>query len=287
MKVRFNETVLPLWHTSYGPPARRYGKDAQAWARGDRWETYVARVYGHKTNMNIEDVDVLLPEHGAPRPPPLRVNTHYAACPASDDAPFARLNWHAPLNLGYLRRFTAVDPPRAPAKNGSWVEVTHCGHSTFEAGGAFFYGLRGSGLWIHVGRSLAFETHEDAALHFLGRPCAPGNAKDENLGVVQCDGELASVLRVAKRRGWDSLQFTRHCDAFCHGGKMGPALDGTDARSQLCGFELVLVNAAGTEACPAGVEFRRGLGGTEACACNATLGPRSQRGACAACAPFS
>lgn len=281
-KVRFNETALPLWHTSYGPPARRYGKDAHAWARGDRWETYVARVYGHKTTMNIEDVDVLLPEHGAPRPPPLRSSSHYAACPASDDAPFGRLNWHAPLNLGYLRRFTAVDPPRAPAKNGSWVEVTHCGHSAFETGGAFFYGLRGSGLWIFVGRSLAFETHEDAALHFLGRPCAPGNAKDENLGVVQCDDEMPEMMRVAKRRGWDSLQFTRHCDAFCGAGR-GGALKG-DRRSQLCVAEIVRVGVDGSQACPRGVDFRRGADASAPCICEASEGFLSQRGPCARCA---
>ena len=142
-------------------------------------------------------------------------------------------------------------------------------------------------MYVNAKKTIAFETHDDAARHFLGRRCVDGKPVDLQLGIFQCDAELPEIVSAARSSGWDSLQFTRHCDAFCHGGKMGPALDGTDARSQLCGFELVLVNAAGTEACPAGVEFHRGLGGTEACACNATLGPRSQRGACAACAPFS
>ena len=80
--------------------------DPFAWARnttwmdygpGSTWRHYLARVYGSsKANLNIEDVDVLLPDKGAPRPPPLPEGKSYAACPKSDDEPFGRLNWHAP-----------------------------------------------------------------------------------------------------------------------------------------------------------------------------------------------
>ena len=66
-----------------------------------------------------------------------------AGCPASDDEPFKRFNWHAPYSsFRYFRRRTAVDAaPRAFA-NGSMVEVTHCGGSKFETNGAFFYASR-------------------------------------------------------------------------------------------------------------------------------------------------
>ena len=149
--------ATPRWHRTYEKPARTYGADAFAWARGNHtWPDYLARVYGRSTNLNIEDVDVLLPDKGAPRPPPLPEGKSYAACPKSDDEPFARLNWHAPLDLGYLRRYSAADSPMAPYANNTWVEVSHCGHSAFETKGAYFYGLTGSGLWIHVGKSIAF-----------------------------------------------------------------------------------------------------------------------------------
>ena len=56
---------------------------------GSTWRHYLARVYGSsKANLNIEDVDVLLPDKGAPRPPPLPEGKSYAACPKSDDEPF-------------------------------------------------------------------------------------------------------------------------------------------------------------------------------------------------------
>ena len=107
--------ATPRWHFTYGTPARHYGADAFAWARnttwmdygpGSTWRHYLARVYGSsKANLNIEDVDVLLPDKGAPRPAPLPEGKSYAACPKFDDEPFGRLNWHAPLDLGYLRRY--------------------------------------------------------------------------------------------------------------------------------------------------------------------------------------
>ena len=219
--AKINGAATPRWHHSYGTPARTYGADAFAWARNATWPDYLARVYGRSTNLKIEDVDVLYPEKGAPRPPPLPEGKSYAACPKSDDEPFGRLNWHAPLDLGYLRRYSATDRPMAPYTNNTWVEVSHCGHSAFETKGAYFYGLTGSGMWIHVGHSIAFETHEDASLYFLKRPCSNGNAKDEELGIVQCDAELSEIVTEAKTQGWDSIQFTRHCDAFC-GGRGAP-----------------------------------------------------------------
>ena len=106
------------------------------------------------------------------------------------------------------------------------------------------------------------------------------------LGIFQCDAELARIIGAAKSQGWDSLQFTRHCDAFCTGKNMSDALSGKDPRSQLCGFEVVLTRVAGTDACPAGLEFFRGWGGHERCACDANR-LRSQRGRCAACAPVT
>ena len=52
----------------------------------------------------------------------------------------------------------------------------------------------------------------------------------------------------------------------------------------MCIAEIVLLGVDGSEACPRGVEFRRGANASEPCACVA--GPlQSQRGKCATCAP--
>ena len=59
----------------------------------------------------------------------------------------------------------------------------------------------------------------------LRRPLFTNN---EKMGVFQCNDEIPVFVAAAAKAGWDSLQFTRHCDAFCHDGKMGAALDGSD-----------------------------------------------------------
>ena len=280
------------------------GDGRYAWLEPEEWAAYTQRLYGSENATTIQKVDVvdrsLLPpalmnEHGPPR-----------GCPASDDEPFKRFNWHAPFSkLRYFRRRTARDSPPPAFRNHTKVEVSHCGGSRFEKAGAFFYAFRGTGLYVDVGRTLAFESHDDAARYLLARPCAPGKPADAQLGIFQCDAELPAIIAAAKDNGWDSLQFTRHCDAFCTGpspealarartaGKdpwtmasMSDALSGANPRAQLCGFEVVLTRFGGADACPAGVQFFRGWGGGERCACDDKLGPRSQRGRCAACAPF-
>ena len=252
-----------------------------AWLDHEKWAAYAHELYG-PNNATIRDVDVI---DRALLPPNLQEAPR--GCPRSDDEPFKRFNWHAPFSrFRYFRRRTARDPPPPAFRNYSKVEISHCGGSKFETNGAFFYAFRGTGLYIDIGRSLAFETHDDASRYLLGRPCAPGKPPDMKLGIFQCDAELPRIIGAAKSQGWDSLQFTRHCDAFCTGKNMSDALSGKDPRSQLCGFEVVLTRVAGTDACPAGLELFRGWGGHEPCACDASR-LRSQRGRCAACAPVT
>lgn len=200
------------------------------WLRPGAWASYLARVYGSAEAPGlptVDDVDVVADVGGL-----LDGLTVDFSCPERDDVPFKRFNWHAPYNaVHYFRRRTAVDAPPAALANGTWAEVSHCGGSKFEAVGAFFYVFRGSGLYVNVGATLAFETHLDASLYFLGRPCGRAKPSDEKLGIFQCDRELPLVVAAARDAGYDSLQFTHHCDAFCEGGSMRAALTGPGARS--------------------------------------------------------
>ena len=266
-------------------PERR----AYEWLRPGAWEAYVARLYGPAVGGGaypaVGDVDTIYDAEGL-----LGGRDFEAKCPARDDVPFKRFNWHAPFKprVYYFRRRAWPDGPAPAHANHSWVEVSHCGGSKFERVGAFFYAFRGTGLFANVGRTVAFETHQDAAIHFLGRPCDRGKPNDEQLGIFQCDRELPLFVAAARDRGWDSLQFTHHCDAFCDQGRMGDALSGAAPRSQVCGFEVVFARTSGTTACPPGVEFRQGLNASLPCRCTPASALHSQRGSCAACddAPF-
>jgi hypothetical protein len=178
-------------------------------------------------------------------------------CPADEHTPYTYLAPHAIVDAVWFNRPT----PRKAWPSHAWVEVTHCGGSQFESVGAWFYMVRGSGLFVSTGKTIAFRHHEDAAKHFLGHGCSN----------YECDTSIPEFTRAALKAGYDSIQFGDHCDGRCH----------------TCGHELLLTYAAGTEACPAKVQFRAGLNASESCRCQATASLRSDRGNCAACAVAS
>ena len=106
--------------------------------------------------------------------------------------------------------YASVGPPaRRVAASHTWIEATPLRRGfTYEESGAWFYAARGSALWIDVGRTLAFDTHTAAARRFLGVDrCADGPTCDAEMG------RFAAAAAVAA--GYDSLQFTGHCDLEC------------------------------------------------------------------------
>ena len=230
-----------------------------AWLDHEKWAAYAKELYG-PNNATID--------HGrrwiGPCSRPI-YRRRRAAVPRSDDEPFKRFNWHAPFSrFRYFRRRTARDPPPPAFRNFSRIEVTHCGGSKFETNGAFFYAFRGTGLYIDIGRSLAFETHDDASRYLLGKPCAPGKPPDMKLGIFQCDAELPRIIGAAKSKG-GTRSSSRATATPLHGAlsarslakgpgaRAGP-LDvheherravRADPRSQLCGCGVVLTKGRG------------------------------------------
>ena len=168
-----------------------------AWLDHEKWAAYAKELYG-PNNATIDQVDVVIDR--ALLPPNLQEAPR--GCPKSDDEPFKRFNWHAPFRASDIsegeRRGTHRPRPSATSPKS---RVTHCGGSKFETNGAFFYAFRGTGLYIDIGRSLAFETHDDASRYLLGRPCAPGKPPDMKLGIFQCDAELPRIISAAKAQG--------------------------------------------------------------------------------------
>ena len=144
--------------------------------------------------------------------------------------------------------------------------MTHCGGSDFEASAAFYYAARGSGLWINVGRTVAFGTHDDAVRYFLKRNCTL-----RGVGAHECDPFLKRVMVVAAHQGFDSVQFLGHCDAKCN----------------TCLHEVAVLREHGRLACPP-VTYRSGSRAQLQCTCvehSSSVGTkeRPDRGGCASC----
>jgi hypothetical protein len=167
-------------------------------------------------------------------------------------------NWHAVVKDVIYN----IDSNHRPVSSGDYAEVTHCGGSRFESHGAWHYVLRGAGMYVNVGKTIAFQTHEDASLYFLNTPCTNRRNTDHH-GNPECDEELDTIMIEARRNNYTSLQFLHHCDAFCF----------------QCPHELVMLGFNGSTPCPLQLQYYDF--GKRKCKC--VPWNRSLRGSCAGC----
>ena len=174
----------------------------------------------------------------------------------------AKVNVHVPEHFAWGLGKFGSGGRHVPALSNAWVEVMHCAGSKFERNKQpWFYIASGSGMFVNVGRTAAFATHDEGARRFLGKSCR----------TFECDEELPNMTAVAAQL-FDSLQFTHHCDGTCG----------------LCQHELVMLRAGRRRSvaspCHEALEYRRGVGAALPCTCTAASVSSYGRGTCAACA---
>ena len=214
----------------------------------NQWDDYVARLYGaapseHPMLPRVSQIDMVytrMRSIAAIEP------ASYADCPRNaDNQPIALEKPHVRMAAYY-----ALGAPALPAANHSWAEVTHCS-SHIEDQSLWFYMTRGSAIFVNVGRTIAFREHQDAALFF---------------GVY---GDITSVPAAAAAAGYDSVQYTEHCEG-CR-----------------CDHELLFTRARGTGACPQGVTFRTGVNASRECTCQAAQIGWPGHSSCIVCSSFA
>ena len=192
------------------------------------------------------------------------------------------LNVHCPVEFAWRMRLHADQRDQgarlSPLPNNSLAEVTHCGGSDFESDAAYFYASRGSGVWINVGRTISFGTHDDAVRHFIKRNCAHAcEPRTDVMGLAhncahQCDAwHMDKMVAVAASEGYDTVQFVGHCDAKC----------------AMCLHEVVVLRAQGGPACPP-IAYWSGSRAQLNCTCvehSSSVGTKDKpdRGGCASC----
>ena len=163
----------------------------------------------------------------------------------------------------------------------AWAEVSHCGGSGFEEHASWYYLARGSGVFVNVGRTRVFRGHQDAVRFFFGHDCAHGE--------FSCTEVWQTLPGAALAGGYDSLQFSHHCDLDCD----DPAQDLWPGRGDGngCGYEVMVVQqtpqgalgSGGGSACPPGVELRSGVNASHGCECAEAPLLVSHRGHCISC----
>ena len=121
--------------------------------------------------------------------------------------------------------------------NDTWVEVLHKGGITDEHTGAWFLRAYGSGIWLSIGRSLAFDDHEDAYAYF-----GLGNGSSSSCNMGACNEALCQRAAAA---GFDSLQFVRHTCQMMY----GDCLNATASNLRYWNHEVVHVRLQGIYTC--------------------------------------
>lgn len=140
-------------------------------------------------------------------------------------------------------------PPRAPLPSHTYVEVMHGARSWesgFERHGMWFTVQSGTGVWFNLGRTIAFDYHDEGFRYF--------NAQWET-----------DMAQNAAAAGYDSIQFIRG-DNMSH-----PCCQRIGLAAQCFGLEFVATRLTGVYACgaPNGSShaFRAGWNATRRCHC--------------------
>lgn len=213
------------------------------------WDQYVLKLYDADPSQlsslpRISQVDMF---YGNMLPIHMRVDeVTYDRCPRSATHNPYRLPQPHVAPAYYFAR---AEPP-TPARNDTWLEVTHCG-SSIEDHSLWFFVHRGSGIFVNVGRTIVFRDHPDASDYF---------------GVL---GDITHVPAAAAKAGYDSIQYLEHCEGC------------------MCDFELLLTRARGNTACPQGLEFRTGVGASKPCVCQSSRIGSADRKKCITCSSFA
>ena len=133
-------------------------------------------------------------------------------------------------------------------------------------------------MWINVGTTIVFGTHDDAVRHFIGRNCAHAcEPRTDVMGLArncahQCDAwHMDKMVANAASAGYDTVQFVGHCDAKC----------------TMCLHEVVVLRAQGGPGCPP-IPYWSGSHAQRNCTCvehSSSVGTKDNpnRGGCASC----
>jgi hypothetical protein len=220
-----------------------------------QWESYITTLYGNESLpvLDVHSLTMLYVEIIMESGIQLRTAPDECLCRAEKGIvthsgrgiPFA---WDPPNTLWQW------DYDRAALRNHSLTEVTHCtaafkddAHDR-ELYGAWFYRTRGSGIFLDIGRTRAFDSHEDAVRALLDDDL---RCDDFYGGSAECVPYFYDLVGAARAAGLDSLQFLSHGDQRC--GNMA--------------IELLYLHGNGALSC-ANVTLRKFNG--EVCTCDST-----------------
>jgi len=151
-------------------------------------------------------------------------------------------------------------PPFTGLQDNTWIEVTHQGSPYLvENYGAWFFLAKGSGIWYNIGKTVAFQDHDDAFKHYgVTYPILPMAANEE-------------MSRNCAAAGDNTIQFLNHKD----GGTCGDCCDslgGGWTSAVAWNYEIVACALNGATGCSVASGVKAGWMGKRNCECDESLG---------------
>jgi hypothetical protein len=244
-----------------GPPCTATGgwpKFAnQAALQGSPWAAYFTAVYGAvpTSQYPICLSDFHMMYSTAMTKAGVQAPGKASTCPSgkSKGAPFTS---EIDYPKAYPGAVYLLQPP--PYTDGqfaanSWIEVMHgvgAGVIKDETIGAWFYWLKGSGIWYNIGKKISFNDHGNADSHFKSK-AGKGLTRDE------------AMSKAAAAAGYDSVIYLGHSDV----GTCPHCCKSLGYKNIL--VEVVAVKLVGKFACagPGGSGVKAGWQGARACGC--------------------
>lgn len=158
------------------------------------------------------------------------------ACPMqnSDFYYNMSIDWEPPHSI-----WVAHLPPFYPIKSNTWVEVIHTNETLSKIPNEipkdllWLYIVKGSGIWLNVGKTISFQDHRDALDYFFSTNDIRDMTKKLNIDDKtkistmkkedliknycgkQCHHFMNDIFDAAKGNGFDSIQFLSHSDQRC------------------------------------------------------------------------
>ena len=172
------------------------------------WREYYLKVYGNlpETPPNVKNLwFIYVDVYNKVFHTNIQSKKYSTLCPSQYNQIYSNLS---AVNFDENFIWFYKPPPYTALPSNSWKEVIHRAASSLENVGAWYYFAPGSGIYLNIGKTKAYQDHIDAVRDILGNDNQCTNPRE-------CDNLYSELCKAALKLGYDTIQFLKHSDMRC------------------------------------------------------------------------
>jgi hypothetical protein len=184
-------------------------------------------------------------------------------CPTTEGQFFAKMSGFPATDWNWINhQANLANPVSFQLPSNKWVEIMHTAFA-MDGSATWFYYTPGSGIFMWMGNTKAYNDHPDAVSDLLpGQQCKDPKGQ---LGVNECQKNFEDLYKAAKAKNMQSFHFTKHADMQC---------DTNSNKQGNYAIEIVDLGGSGAHACSqpnsGNTRFRAGWEAKSICNCDNT-----------------